>query len=272
MQAGSTRAQAKLLERLDEILDGGEGGSGAGSLASDLFAVVSTLDSEPALRRALTEPSVESEVRSSVAAALLDGKVGPDAVAVVTAAAGLRWSRSRDLADALERCAVTAAATRADREGDLDRLEDDLFRFGRILAANPDLRDALADRTAPLEARRRLLDGLVESRVGAVTKDLLDQLVNGRQHSFAAGLALYQEIAAARRSRLIATAWVAAPLADDQRDRLSASLASQYGRDVHLNVVVDQSVLGGVRVAIGDDVIDSTVEARLADAQRRLVR
>jgi F-type H+-transporting ATPase subunit delta len=188
------------------------------------------------------------------------------------AAVSERWSRSRDLVNALERCAVIAEATKAEQDGQLDALEDDLFRFSRILAANTDLRDALSDRAAPMKAKRALLDGLVEGKVAPVTKNLFDQLLVGRQRSLAAGLAHYQEITATRRSRLVAMVWVAAPLTDDQKSRLAESLASQYSHEVHLNVVVEKAVLGGVRISIGDDVIDSTIETRLAQAQRRLVR
>lgn len=269
MQAGSTRAQAALLEALDGIL---EGGVDATTLGSDLFAVAGMLDQEPTLRRILTEPSVESQQRSGMARSLLDGKISDEAVKVVETAVSERWSRSRDLANALERCAVIAEATKADQSDQLDGVEDELFRFGRILAANPDLRDALSDRAAPMEAKRSLLDGLVEGKVAPVTKVLLDQLLVGRQRSLAAGLTHYQEVIATRQQRLVATVWVAAPLDDDQKSRLASSLAAQYSQQVHLNVVVDERVLGGVRVAIGDDVIDSTIETRLAQAQRRLVR
>lgn len=269
MQAGSTRSQATLLDALDSILDGG---ADAATLGGDLFAVVATLDAEPTLRRILTEPTVEAEQRTGIARSLFDGKISNDAVEVLAAAVSERWSRSRDLVDALERSAVIAEATRADRAGELDALEDDLFRFGRILAATTELRDALSDRAAPMDAKRTLLDSLVEGKVGDVTKDLLDQLLVGRQRSLAAGLAHYQEVTAARRERKVATVWVAAPLSDEHKSRLAASLAAQYEHDVHLNVIVDRSILGGVRVSIGDDVIDSTVETRLAQAQRRLVR
>jgi F-type H+-transporting ATPase subunit delta len=66
--------------------------------------------------------------------------------------------------------------------------------------------------------------------------------------------------------------WVAAPLSDEHRDRLTQALSAQHDKQVHLNVVVDPTVLGGVRVSLGDEVIDSTVETRLRQAQRRLER
>lgn len=269
MQARSTSSQHELLGKLDELL---AGGTEASDLGSELFAVVGMFDAEPTLRRVLTEPSVAVRARSGMVSTLLDGKVSDSAVQVVLAAVSQRWSRSRDLVDALERCAVVAEATKAERSGNLDALEDDLFRFGRILEANPELRDVLSNRAAPLAARRRVLDSLLEGKVSPATSDLLGQLLVGRHHSLAAGLAYYQEVAASRRSRLVATVWVAAPLSGSQRERLASSLAKQYAHDVHLNVVVDPGVMGGVRVAIGDDVIDSTISNRVAQAHRRVAR
>ncbi len=269
MQAGSSHSQTALLAKLDELLGAA---ADVATLGSELFAVVGMLDGEPTLRRMLTEPSVEIPARTGMASSLLSGKVSDTAVQVVSAAVAERWSRSRDLVDALDRCAVVAEATKAERSGDIDALEDDLFRFGRILEANPELRDVLSNRAAPLAARRAVLDQLLEGKVAPATSDLLGQLLVGRQRSLAAGLAHYQEVTAARRERLVATVWVAAPMSADQKDRLAHSLAAQYSHEVHLNVVVDPSVLGGVRVAIGDDVIDSTIESRLAQAHRRIAR
>ena len=94
----------------------------------------------------------------------------------------------------------------------------------------------------------------------------------GRNRSLTSTLALYQRIAADRRDSMIATVWVAAPLSAEHHDRLAGALSAQHDRQVHLNVVVDPDVLGGVRVAVGDEVLDSTVEARLKQAQRRLER
>lgn len=269
MQAGSLHAQTTLLAELDELLDSDNDVS---SLGSELFAVVAMLDGEPTLRRVLSEPSVELPARTGMVSSLLTGKVSDNAVQVVQTAVSQRWSRSRDLVDALERCAVVAEAAKAERAGDLDALEDDLFRFGRILEAHPELRDVLSNRAAPLRARRAVLDQLLADKVAPATSELLAQLLVGRQRSLAAGLAYYQEVAAARRKRLVATVWVAAPVTGDQKGRLARSLAAQYSSEVHLNVVVEPQVLGGVRVAIGDDVIDSTVETRLAQARRRVVR
>ena len=61
-----------------------------------------------------------------------------------------------------------------------------------------------------------------------------------------------------------------APLDAAQSERLASLLATALGRQVELNVIVDPTVVGGLRVQSGPDVIDATVLARLADARRRL--
>jgi F-type H+-transporting ATPase subunit delta len=63
---------------------------------------------------------------------------------------------------------------------------------------------------------------------------------------------------------------VAQPLGAADEQRLADVLGRQYHTTVHLNVVVDPEVLGGVRVEIGDDVIDGTIASRLDDARRRV--
>lgn len=265
IKVGSARAEEALFAVLDDVI--GRDLDLAG-LSSELFAVAALFDGQPSLRRTLTEPSVPAQARARMADALFAPRVSAAAVELVTTAVTQRWSRGSDVADALEKCSVTAAAAMAEKDGTLDALEDELFRFGRILQATPSLRDTLSDRTASRERRRALLDDLLSGKVTALTSQLLGQLLDGRRRTFATGIADYQVLAAAYRKRMIATVWVASPLSDDQKTRLAASLAKEYSHAVHLNVVVDPSVLGGVRVAIGDDVIDSTVETRLSQAQR----
>jgi F-type H+-transporting ATPase subunit delta len=99
---------------------------------------------------------------------------------------------------------------------------------------------------------------------------LAERAVDGRGKSFAASLRSYQVAAAARRNASIATVRVATDLSEAERTRLAEALGRQYGRDIQLNVIVDPDVVGGVRVDIGDEVIDGTIAARLDEAQRRI--
>jgi F-type H+-transporting ATPase subunit delta len=269
MQSGSTRSLRAVLERTEAVL---AGGADASAVGDDLFALALALDGAHSLRRGLTEPAVPGEAKARLLRSLFASRLGESAMQVAETAVGLRWSSTRDLPDALEQASVAAHVARADQEDRLDAVEDNLFRFGRIAEGNAALRDALGDPSTSLEAKRSLVRDLVGDKVDTTTATLLGQAVAGRHHSLTSVLGVYQRVAASRRDRMIATVWVASPLREDQRERLTRALARQHSRDIHLNVVVDPGVLGGVRVAVGDEVLDSTVEARLKQAQRRLER
>lgn len=269
MQGGSAKSLGKVLDKTNALLSDG---ADAGALGEDLFAMALTLDQRHSLRRALTEPVVPVEAKSRLLRSLVEGKLGEAAIAVIEEAAGVRWSGSRDLADALEEASVVAHVARADSEGRLDALEDNLFRFARIVEGNAELRDTLTDRAVPFEGKRRLVQDLVGGKVDPSTSAVLQQSVAGRHRSLPGVLARYQRIAASRRDSMIATVWVASPLTEEHRDRLTRALSAQHDKEIHLNVIVDPDVLGGIRVAVGDEVLDSTVESRLKQAQRRLER
>lgn len=269
MASGSSRSMREVLASTDRVLSEGVD---ATDLGDDLFALALSLDGTHSLRRALTEPAVAVEAKVRLLHLLLAERIGGPAMTVAESAVGLRWSSTRDFPDALEQASVSAHVAKADSEGHLDDLEDNLFRFSRIAEGNAGLRDALADSSTPLEAKRSLLRDLLGDKVDQSTATLLAQAVAGRHRSLTQVLAVYQRVAAGRRDSMIATVWVASPLSEEHRERLAGALSAQHDKRIHLNVVVDPEVLGGVRVAVGDEVLDSTVEARLKQAQRRLER
>jgi F-type H+-transporting ATPase subunit delta len=269
MQGGSSRSLHEVLERTGAEL---EDGADATGLGDDLFALALSLDGAHSLRRALTEPAVPPEAKVRLLHSLFEGQIGSAAMSVAETAVGMRWSSTRDLPDTLEQASVSAHVTKADSEGHLDDLEDNLFRFSRVVEAHPELREVLSEQSASLEGKQKLVQALVDDKVSGPTERLLSQAVAGRRRNLTTTLAMYQKVAAERRDRLVATVWVAAPLDEQRKERLAAALSAQYSHDVHLNVIVEPEVLGGVRVAIGDDVIDSTIENRLVQAHRRLVR
>ena len=99
---------------------------------------------------------------------------------------------------------------------------------------------------------------------------LVKQSLAGSYRSVGVALEQYQKVAAAIRNESVARVRVASELTDADRTRLQSALSRQYGRNIHLNVVVEPGLLGGLRVEIGDDVIDGTVDARLDEARRKL--
>jgi len=240
------------------------------ALSDDLAAVGSLLDGDVSLRRLLTDPSRPGEQRAQLVASLLAGKIGDPAVELVAGTVRSRWSRPRDLADAVDVLATQAELALAERAGALDAVEDDLFRFGRILAAEPELVSGLSERI-PVAQRTALVDSLLAGKANPSALRLIRRLVAApRGRSVIAGVEELNRIAAQRRERITALVKAAVPLTEAQRTRLTAILARAYGRDVRLNVELDQELIGGLTIRIGDDIIDGSLAGRLAEASRRV--
>ncbi|CAN5473889.1 F0F1 ATP synthase subunit delta [soil metagenome] len=266
MRGTSAQSQRQVVAAVEEAV----GDSDAGVLGDELFAVVDVLDSAPSLRRILTDPAAAEDAKVGLARSLFADKVSEATMVVLAATAKQRWSSSRDIGDALETAGVIAHVLGAERAGQLDEVEDEMFRFGRVAHGNGELRAALADRALPRTRKRDLVRSLLQGRSTEHTVSLVSEAVVARQGSFEVTLARYGELAAERRSQLVALVRSAYDLDLDERERLAAALERTYGKPVHLNVVVDPSVLGGLAVQVGDEVIDATVSGRLHDAHRRL--
>ncbi|MGH3414991.1 MAG: F0F1 ATP synthase subunit delta [Actinocrinis sp.] len=239
-------------------------------LSDDLAAIGALLDGDVSLRRLLTDPSRDPQQRADLSSALLAGKVGGSAVDLVAGTVRSRWSRPRDLADAVDVLATEAELSLAERAGSLDAVEDDVFRFGRILSAEPELAQALSERI-PATQRTALVDSLLAGKANPSALRLIHRLVAApRGRRVVAGVEQLSRIAAERRERITALVTAAVPLTEAQRDRLSGILARAYGREVRLNVELDETLIGGMTVRIGDDIIDGSVAGRLAEASRRV--
>ncbi|MEU9043473.1 MULTISPECIES: F0F1 ATP synthase subunit delta [unclassified Kitasatospora] len=243
----------------------------AAKLAEELTAVTAVLDREVSLRRVLTDPSRSGQDKAQLVSSLLTGQVSGEAVDLVSGLVRSRWSGSRDLVDATEELAAYAEIIAADRAGALDDVEDELFRFGRVVSGSHELRAALTEPKAGAVAKAELIKKLLGGRANAGTVRLVTAVVNApRGRSLEQGLESYSKLAAARRDRMVALVTTAVPLSDTQKERLSGALGRMYGRQVHLNIDVDPEVVGGVRVQIGDEIINGTVSSRLEGARQSL--
>jgi F-type H+-transporting ATPase subunit delta len=267
MHGSSAESFARLSA---EVVSGVDGGADGAELGTGLFGASATLADQPALRRALTDPSSEAQARSGLAEAIFGSHLPAAAMTVVSSAAGQRWVSSGDLAPALEQLGVVAIVKAADREGAGDRVEAELFGFGRAVTEHHDLRSALSDPSRSVADKQALVRSLVQGKVHASTLLLLEQAVSGAHLTLTSAIDQFVELAAHTRNRVVALVRVAQPLGEPDEKRLAAALSAQYDRTVHLNIVVDPSVVGGVHVSVGDEVIDGTVSSRLDDAARRL--
>ncbi|KQS73293.1 F0F1 ATP synthase subunit delta [Modestobacter sp. Leaf380] len=269
MQAASREALAQSRERLADRVRGTDGEARLG-LADELFSVAHLLEGQVSLRRALADASVRPDDRAGLAQRLLASQLSAGAVDVVETVARQRWSRPLDLVEAVETLATDAALDAADARGELDTVEDELFRFGRIIDGDDDLARLLGDRSASREGKTALLDRLLAGRVSPVTERLVrNSLTSSHVHNAANAVERISVAASARRGQSVAHVTSALPLTDAQEQRLTGILERTYGRSIGLQVQVDPSIVGGLVIRVGDEIVDGSISHRLEAAGRR---
>ncbi|MGL5819364.1 MAG: F0F1 ATP synthase subunit delta [Phycicoccus sp.] len=266
---GSSRAAAVAARSaFDAALDSSRDWP---ALAEELFAVTGVVEGNASLRRALADPSREGEAKAALARSLFDSRLSAPTVDLVAAVAGQRWSAERDLGDTLEGLAVQTLLARAEREGRIDRVEDELFRFERIVAGDPGLRDVLSSRNTDGEGKAGVVDALLEGKAAPETRRLARQAVRvPRGRRLDRVMEAYLDLASRRRDEVNALVTVAGPLTEEQSGRLGTALERLYGKRILLQVVLDPRVVGGSRVQVGDEVVDGTVLRRLDEARRHV--
>lgn len=269
MRGASRESLAAGQERLETLL--AAPGAQPEALADELFGFANLLAGSAGLRRALTDPSRAGQAKAELVARLLTGKVGEATLDLLAGTARGRWAAPSDLTDAVEALAVSAMLAAAEQADRLDSVEDELFRFSRLVAGSTELRDAFSTRTEGADRKAALVERLLSGKAAPETVRLATQAaVHPRGLRTEQALEGYVEAAAERRRRLVAHVVAAVPLTGAQRDRLSAILRRTYGRAIRLNVDLDPEVVGGLRVQVGGELVDGTVSTRLDEARRRL--
>lgn len=270
MRGVSRESLAGLRERLDEAT-AQQAAAAQRQIAEELFSVVHLLDDNPRLRRVLSDPATDPGRRERLVAGLLAEQVSAATAAVVTSLVRASWARPRDLVDAAGELAAQALFTTEEADDSLIDVEDELFRFGRILDREPQLRRALTDPTVPADRKATLLESLLGDRVRPATLELVRELVlHPRGRTVDAGLEEYARLAAARRERLVARVRTATALTEEQEERLGEALRASLGHRVHLNVEIAPELVGGLTVLVGDVLFDGSIAHRLALARRQM--
>jgi ATP synthase F0 subunit b/ATP synthase F1 delta subunit len=273
MRSASRVALADLMKQFGEVSKGLDD-QGLSTLADDLTSVAALLIREKVVTRYVTLPAEDAGPRVQLIERLVSGKIGQPALDVVKSAVGERWSAQNDLVDALELASRQALLIRAEKAGQVDEVEDQLFRFSRILDVQPRLAILLGDYEVPAEARVRLLRNVLGSAggdVSPITTELLSKTVELlRGHPAEDAVLDLAEVAVARRGEVIAHVSAAADLSDDQHTRLTEVLSRIYGHPVTAQIQVDPDLLGGLAISVGDEIIDGTLSSRLAAAQSQL--
>jgi len=247
---------------------------GLSTLSSELVSVAKMLEREIVVTRYLTLAAEDAAPRARLIERLVSGKVSDATLDVLRTAVSERWSANSDLVDAIEHVSRQALLEVAERDDQVDEVEDQLFRFSRILDAQPRLGILLGDYAVPVEGRVGLLRNVLDaasSGVNSIAVALLSQTVELlRGQPAEEAVVFLAEVAVARRGEVVAQVSAAAELTAAQATRLTGVLSRIYGHPVTVQLQIDAALLGGLLIAVGDEVIDGTLSSRLIAAKAQL--
>lgn len=273
MRSASRASFATARERLEAVIAGDTASGDPVRIADDLRAVAVLLGQQPGLRRAFADPARSGEDRVALLDGVLTNQVSAETLDVLRAAIGGRWSGASELVDGVELLAVDAELAAAEKAGKLADVEDELFRFGRVVEGDPRLAVVLGDPTGEVDRKAGLASDLLSGKATEFTVRLVEQALGGLGgRGFDASLQRLVELTADRRDRQVAYVRVAAPLTEAQEERLSTRLSRIYGRQISLKVQVDPALIGGATIQVGDDLYDGSVARRLDQARAALAK
>ena len=157
-----------------------------------------------------------------------------------------------------------AAFAIAQAEGDLAEVEDELFRLGRVLESNDELRSALTDQHVPVSRRQQIIEDLLAGKATQTTLAIVSMIVGAGRAADLVKIAneLVQRTAS-NSGQAVAEVRSAVALTDAQLTELTAALKARTNMDILVKNIVDPSVMGGVVTHIGDSALDGTVRTRL---------
>jgi len=241
------------------------------NFAAELFAIAEAISSSVQLRNILSDPSAENVAKQGALTAVFGKTASKAAVEFVASLVALRWSTGRDLVSGIEQLAVHTVAAISAADKSIAELETQLFAVRQTIDGDQELQFALSSKTASSASKIALVDSLLSKKVSAATALLVrNAVVIARRERVSVVLDQFGKQVSAFAARLVATVTVAAPLDTKQLDRLGAALEKNYGQALQLNVEVDPSLIGGVRVQVADQIIDGSLSSRLNEARLQL--
>ncbi len=241
------------------------------NFAAELFSIAEAIASSVQLRNILSDPSAENAAKQGALIAVFGKSASKSAVEFVTSLVSLRWSTGRDLVSGIEQLAVYAVASIAAADNSISTLEAQLFSVRQIIDSDQELQFALSSKTASDASKLALVETLVGKKVSQAASLLVrNAVLIARRERVSVVLEQFGKQVSAVAARLVATVTVAAPLDAKQLERLGAALANNYGQALQLNIEIDPTLIGGLRVQVADEIIDGSLSSRLNEARLQL--
>jgi F-type H+-transporting ATPase subunit delta len=249
----------------------GRGQRAIDQVQADLEEFARLLVHQVRLRKVLADPGLPPEPKRALLTDLGQGRLEEASVELLATVAAHQRARLRDFPALLAALAAMAAFAGADRAGELELLEGELFFVATLVEQQPAVRSALTNPGLPVANKRALLADLLDGRVSARCASLVDLLAELNEgHGLDTQLKDWAEAAAARRNRAVAEVRSAVELDDARRARLAEVLTRVIGKPVLLQTTVDKAILGSLVVRVGDELFDGSVRSRLEQAREAL--
>jgi len=231
-----------------------------------LLAAARAIDGSAQLRALLADPTLDPADRSALVDRVF-GSLDATAAELLKGLASSRWSTPEQFVGGVEEIGIRAIA-RAERSADIVA---ELFALDRAVSSDAELELALGSKLAAPEAKAEVVSKLLATHGSPATIAIARHLVQSpRGRRIGALVRRAAEIVADEHDAIVATVTVARPLAPQQQASLEADLAARFGRKPRIQYLIDPNVIGGVRVRVGDTVIDGTIASRLADLRLQL--
>lgn len=241
-------------------------------IGNELFTITKVLDDSIQLELALTDPSRPVADKVAVLKELLGDNAHPMTMEIMTDLVSRRWSRARDIANAVEDFGVDAMMYYADATDATLQVSIELSELHSALLNLPVVRAKLYDYQAISEARVKLFREVFSGKtLNKVTMRLAEHATcNLRRRRYLETIQWLINKFSRHMGESMVTVTTATPLKKEQIKRLVEVYSAKVGRQVHINSVVDPTVLGGMRIQVGDEVTDNTVVAQLQNLHRKV--
>ncbi|MET0726554.1 MAG: F0F1 ATP synthase subunit delta [Leifsonia sp.] len=262
---GSATREALASARAALTAQGGKADLATGE---GLLSAARIIGRSKQLLSAVADNGADPASKAALVDAVFGSSVTPSALALLKKVSSEHWSRHQDVLAAVEELGIRAIAASAPAGASV---ADELFAFGRAIESNSELELALISKLGSNEAKVNLLDSLLGGKAAPQTVSILSHLVQQPRGRRIGELLRYAgAIVADEAGFAVATVTSARPIDAAQLDRLAGSLSGRYGTRLRINQVVDPTMIGGLRVQVGDDVIDGSIAKRLGDLRLQL--
>ncbi len=159
----------------------------------------------------------------------------------------------------------------ASAEGLTDRVEEELHDLERLYESNYELKEFINNPRIKAEGKRDAIAELLGDKLSRITLNHLYLIVDQERGRMLPKIAEeYYRLASEVRAKVSAEVITAVPISDGELDNLAEKLKRLTKKDVYLRARVDESILGGAIVKVGDKVLDGSVRNKLSQIKKKM--